>query len=327
MESKVVSSTETETGTGKGESPRKEKPQNSIKKKDFTLNSSPSRQGPLSDYSPLKGPASIASFFAPPPQGIKSSTFSLGNSPQKAAFSVSSSPHRIISVSATPSKLSSAPLKAQLEESSESDLTLSEGDDEGEPSKEETKVEVASPSKSFKVVAIDSAANDDSYSFKSAVVSRGIPFNLDDGEDSEDENEKDVISTGEEESDSDISVIISLPSTDSNETKQQRQFTRKYVDFSNSEYETAEECESEGEDIPLLDSEEENNQIPVMVFRSNQIAIMDSPEKKRAAPLPESKKIEISEIKPIPSAIKPAVVPLKRTIIDAENQNSKLFNI
>lgn len=302
------------------QSPFKQPATDSIKKS--SVNSSPVRQGPLSDFSPLKGPTSIASFFAPPPMSSKSSS-PVAGSPQKSApispkkvpvyspqKSSINSPHRIAPV--TPSKLTATPLKSQMEDS-ESDLTLSEGDNEEEQGK---------------VSSMKTNKNDVSVIGETSSTIRTIPSNFKYEDSSESEVEEDdsknvpiphaeEVSSDydeeEEKSDSDISVIISLPSTDSNEGEV-KPVIRRYVDFSNSEYEEDEnETENEEDDIPVdIESDAENdNQIPVMVFRSNQISVPKSPEnneKKRTLPVtetrrpPSPKKVEI-EIDPFKAQI------------------------
>lgn len=236
---------------------------------------SPARKIPLSDYSPLKGPKSISSFFTPP-KPVKT-TSSLSVSPQKATSY--SSP-----IMTNPSNLKNAI------EDSESDLTVSEGESEKETVEKRIVEEAA--------VTED---EDDEISFKPA-SNRGIPFNLNEEEEEEDEVEleADEESGGaESESEpSDISVIISLPSTDSND---QMPVSRRYTDLSNSEYESLisdEEEKEETDNITTLiveDSDgEEADKIPVMLFNSNQITIQSSPEKKPTSPerrpvMPEKK--------------------------------------
>lgn len=253
----------------------------------MTTNSpSPSRQVPLSDYSPLKGPKSIASFFTPP-QPVKPS--SLSASPAKATSF--SSP-----IATKPAISSSLKPQAQVPvDDSGSDLTLSEGESQEEII-EKTEEE-----------NVRDKYEDEEISFKPKTA-RGIPFNLNEDEDEEveAEDEKEISdyqqSEQENNSESDISVIISLPSTDSNDDVV---VSRRYADISNSEYESV--SEDEVDDIPvIMDSDEvDNDQIPVMVFNSNQITIQSSPEKKPSSP-------ERHPVVP-PSEMPEKNIPAKRT--------------
>lgn len=301
------------------ESPRKQQTGNSIKKANNTGNSSP---GPLSDYSPLKGPASIASFFAPPPQVSKVPSSSLASSPLKANSHIvnATSPHRV-TAPLTPSRLSSTPLKPKVEDS-ESDLTLSEGN--GEEEKDEKEIEIVSPAKNMDVKTSSG---------------RGIPFNFNEegSATSSDEDDDGSVENENEGSDTDISVIISLPSTDSSEP-QVRPVLRRYVDFSNSEYESDGEEKNDENDIPIpIDSDDEDDhRIPVMVFNSKKIEIPDASKTAQRLLSPEKKKVSSpkKEIVPIehvaPISVKPVELPLKRSIQEPEKQSGnqhKVFKI
>ena len=230
--------------------------------------SSPSIQASLSDYSPLKEPKSIASFFTPP-QLVKSS--SLSASPVKVTSC--SSP-----IATKPAVSSNLKPQAQVPvDDSGSDLTLSEGESQekitGKPEEED----------------LGDKFNDKEILFK-LKSPRGIPFSLSEDEEETEadaEDEKEIVGyhqsekEKENDSDSDISVIISLPSIDLNENIA---VSRKFADISNSEYESA--SEDEADDVPVIvDSDERgNDEIPVMVFNSNQIFIQSSPEKKPSSP-------------------------------------------
>ena len=279
----------------------------------LNVNSSPARQVPLSDYSPLKGPKSIASFFTPP-QPVKPS--SLSASPQK----ITSYSSPMAPTVANPSNLK---IQTKVEaDDSGSDLTLSEGESEEEEQEAVKSEKIESPKKhespkktenvneeeegdeeeeeEEEEEAEEAEAEDISFKPVSARGS-GIPFNL--TEDEEEEGVEIEAETSEEseepeenenESDSDISVIISLPSTDSNEPVT---VSRRFADLSNSEYESISddddvEIEEEEEESKIIDAlivsdddeEEEKTEIPVMVFNSNEIIIQSSPEKKPSSP-------------------------------------------
>lgn len=255
-----------------------------------TINASP-HKGPLSDYSsPLKGPTSIASFFAPP-QIIKSPVPSLNASPQKI---ISSPSYRIIPMAH--SKLTVSPLKPRIEDSG-SDLTLSEGEDEEE-------IKILSSAKSLK--SVDKNCHRRS-------IPRAVPFNLD----SDDEKKEKV--SPEEESGSDISVIISLPSTDSNEPPQ-NSVIRSQINFSNSEYDSDakdDEAVNDNEkDIPFtVRSEDDNNRTTGLVFNSNHINAEESALK--IQPLSPERKSRM-KVKILPESVKPVEPPLKRGIQDIE---------
>jgi hypothetical protein len=235
-------------------------------------NASPARQVPLTDYSPLKGPKSISSFFTPP-QPVKIS--SLSASPPKAtSFS-------------SPIMMNSSNLKNQAQvsiEDSGSDLTVSEGESEKETLENRNNVEETAGEEA-----------EEEISFK-PVLNRGIPFNLNEEEEEEKEEEEeeeekvdtetDAESDDECESESsDISVIISLPSTDSND---QVTTSRRVTDISSSEYESSISDEEEKEETEKIETlivndsdEEESDKIPVMLFSSN---IQSSPKKKSTSP-------------------------------------------
>lgn len=202
--------------------------------------SSPIRSGgPLSDYSPLKGTKTIASFFTPP-QPLKPQPSSLSNP-------------------TSPPKQQQQP-SIFRESESESDLTLSEGESESvpEPAK-----------KNFKVEEAEEPSSAESAS-----------------------------------SESDISVIIDLPSTDdSNELVTTTNVPSKRYNnddyFSATDYEVSDD--SEAADIPIeIDSaaeteteDDDDDHIPVMAFNSNQIT-MESPKKEMKKMLePEIVKPEV----------------------------------
>ena len=296
------------------------------------LSSSPPHQKrsavPLSDYSsPVKGPKSIASFFIPPAiqsyggSSLKNSPVNISNlknSPVKtsnlneSSFKTSGpsespiisntlreSPGKLSVLKEYPTKSNSpilaqavivSPQKHSKVENSESDLTISESDDEN----------------------VSSSGSESDSNFKitpaKAVSSRSIPFNY---SDSEDETEEEIVgpkrtkkADSSESETSDISVIISLPSTDSNDLVEYKPVMKRFVDFSNSDYESFEEDEINIEEndvgnIPIIldslsESESErsesigkatesceSSEIPLMIFNPPiEAQASESPRKK-----------------------------------------------
>lgn len=238
--------------------------------------SSPARSVSMSDYSPMKGSNSISSFFTPPVP-LRPSSLSTATSPQRQPVQA------VVKSSPGPQSVAISSLVHDTKaEDSESDLTLSEGDDESE---------------SFADV-LNTASETESVDVKPALskVSRSIPFALNEEVDesvegsseSESESESESVDESLSSSDSEVSLIISLPSTDSNEAATRAVPSRKYSDYSASDYETNanKEEEDDAADIPIsIDSDsEEGDPIPVMVFDSKQIALPESPEKKPPSP-------------------------------------------
>ena len=278
-------------------------PQN-VKSPVRIINSSPVREprpvASLSDYSsPIKGVKSISSFFTPPViQNFAGS--SLKNSPVKSndqspmKNNELDNPQSSVNLASLAKPAASpiksvppaSPRKPRIIEDSGSDLTISDSDDEEED------VKLSDSESESELKFKPSAAKPVSF--------RSNPSKYSDA--SEDESEKDESepkrfkptgSSDSESSSSDISVIISLPSTDSIDKMDIKPVIKKFVDFSNSEYESFDDEETEEEkeaeeirNIPIfMESDKEDSgpigpaettEIPLMVFNPQ----TESPQRK-----------------------------------------------
>ena len=319
------------------------------------INSSPVREprptAPLSDYSsPIKGVKSISSFFTPPViqnfvgTSLKNSPVKSNDlSPVKASESVDKpqspiKPASPVKPSASPVKsLPASPRKPLIIEDSGSDLTISDGDDEEEDVKlSDSESETESKFKPSAAKPVSFRSNPSKYSYDSE-------------EEEEDDDElepkrlKPAVSSDSESESSDISVIISLPSTDSLDKMDIKPVIKKLVDFSNSEYESFDDEEAEEEkeaevirNIPILiESDEEDSgpigsigpaetaEIPLMVFNPQ----TESPQKKAsivAILSPEVKPFN-TEAMPVKQPNMPEKVPEKPAA--AENRSLRDLNL
>lgn len=307
-----------------------------VNKLEKILHSSPSSYqnrptAPLSDYSsPVKGTKSIASFFTPPviqnfavsswkkspiqSSSLKDSPVKV-NSVNKSTLNPRISPVKIIEYTShtekSPGKITKSPVtpiiplpvksispqKSSVEsEDSGSDLTLSED--------EKVNIESESEKENISIVKFTAAK---------PVSSRSISLNYSDS-DSEEQNktklkrnkisnssDSEIESTNaKSEEASDISVIISLPSTDSNspDSLDRKPAVEKFIDFSNSEYESFEDDEDEYDarevkNIPIVlgsGDEKESEQVKaeqdeLVSIQSNEIDSKARPSEFNEIPL------------------------------------------
>lgn len=256
----------------KNSSPGKTNNYSSPLKKHDTSESSFNRpsSAQLNDYSPSKGLKSISSFFTPPKAASTTSANSLAPSSLQR-ISKSSPSHPVVFKPVKTVRIISDTSASEGDD----DLTMSEGEEGTKPS----------------------------------VTT--IPFNYNESgnesekqeSESEAELEGNVVQEHEHHnssSSSDISVVISLPSSDDlNSDNNYRNVKSMNVsNFNNSEYEET-DFEDDVSNIPVsLDSdegEEEEDQIPLMVFNSSDAKVIDSPVKKPQSPVREAEVVSSTE--------------------------------